>query len=277
MDSWAYHGRNTESRKPACALLKHPIGAGRPRAWPFGRIKLLPLLITREKMRSALLILGTLAALSVSVGGACVWESHGTASSYYPFKITIDSLEARGQLNVEEKEELFFLNIVNELILVIPKEVSEPSLKFRHREEKSPGASTIQNTIELNSNNPDILLCYFINPPYEEECKTEITTNRPLIRVWPQNLAKIASSAGVINQEVAVTVLSFELDGKIDGHQFLVEGRVIYDNTEQSQLEFFEKAKGSILKRVPGKIVPLAFAILLIVPFVWMGMKQSQR
>ncbi len=235
-------------------------------------------------MRSALLTLGTLVALSVFGSGACVSESHGTASSYYPFKIRIDSLEARGQLNVEEKEELFFLNIVNELILVIPKEVSEPNLKIRHREEKSPGASTIQNTIELNSNNPDILLCYFINPPYEDECKTEITTNRPLIRVWPQNLARIASSAGVLNQEVAVTVLSFELDGKIDDQQFLVKGRVIFDITEQSRLAFEEKVrsqtKGNGRGQAIGKLLPLAIAIVFImitVPIIWLVLRFKRR
>ena len=52
---------------------------------------------------------------------------------YSPFHIRIDSVEARGQLNVEEKEELFLLNKGDDLVLVIPK-VAFDRLRFRPRE-----------------------------------------------------------------------------------------------------------------------------------------------
>ena len=76
-------------------------------------------------MRNSLLKLCALAALTVLGSGAwlvaCGSEPHGGPMPYSPFKISIDSIEARGQLNVEEKEELFLLNKGNELILEIPK------------------------------------------------------------------------------------------------------------------------------------------------------------
>ena len=76
-------------------------------------------------MRNSLLKLGTPAALIVF--GSCVgfvacgshpWDQY---DPYTPFKIFVDSVEARGQLTVEDNEELFFLNKGNELILEIPK------------------------------------------------------------------------------------------------------------------------------------------------------------
>ena len=190
-------------------------------------------------MTNSLLKLGALAALTV-LGSAAGFFACGTSSpvseiGYYPFKISVDSLEASGQLTSREREELFFLRKGNELIFGIPKEVSEPRLKFRNF---SP---TIQNTIELKSNNPDILLCYFINTPYEDECKMDITTNRTLISIWPQNLRGLAYSAGVLDQAVAGTILRYELAGKIDDQPFSIMGRLIYDNTEQSRLAYDEK------------------------------------
>ena len=160
-------------------------------------------------MKNSLLKLGALAAVTVLGGGACVfWENHGTISTYSPFEIRIDSVDARGQLNVEEKALLFLLNKENELILVIPKESFDRGFSFRHSE-KSSGGPTIQNTIELRSNNPDILLCHWINPGEENEkfqCNTEITTNFPKIPIKGQNLWDLAKSAGVLDQRAVQTL-----------------------------------------------------------------------
>ena len=168
---------------------------------------------------------------------------------YSPFQIRIDSLEAHGQLIVEEKEDLFLLSKEDGLILVIPKEVSgRTRLQIRHREEYG-GPYAVQNTIELKSNNPDVLLCAFIKKlhEYHRECLTEVTTNQAIIEVTPQkNLEELAKSAGVLSQEVAATLFSFDLDGKIDGQRFLMKGRGVYDNTEQSKLAFYEKARDRV-------------------------------
>ncbi len=197
---------------------------------------------------------------------------------YNPFKIRIVSLEARGQLNVEEQEEQFLLNKENELILLITKTNEAPgsSIEFRNH----TGA-----TIELRSNNPDVLLCgRDVVPRKIHHCTTEITSPPPfnnLIIIRGQNLEDLAKAAGVLDKEVAQSLLSFDLDGKIDGQQFSAEGEVIYDNTEQSKLAFDpnyrSRARNQKIDSAIRKLFPLAIAIILVVPFIWLGMKKSQR
>ncbi len=128
------------------------------------------------------------------------------------------------------------------------------------------------------------MLCAFIKKleEYQRECQTEVTTNQAIIDVTPQNnLEELAKSAGVLNQEVAATLFSFDLDGKIDGQQFSMNGRGVYDNTEQSKLAFDpnyrSRARNQKINSAIRKLFPLAIAIILVVPFIWLGMKKSQR
>ncbi len=184
--------------------------------------------------------------------------------SYSPFHIRIDRVEVRDQLHVEEKEELFLLSIEDELILVIPKTtVSRPPyIDIRN----DSGA-----TIEIHSDSPHVLLC----GAYRAACKTEISTTDEFFRVQVPELKDLAKAAGVLNQKVAATLLSFALDGKIDGQEFLVEGRVTYDNTEQSQKEFWESQNKGVWKI--WMLLSLAVVVILVVPFIWFGIKKSQR
>ena len=74
-------------------------------------------------MRNSLLKLCALAALTVLGSGAgfvaCGSGDHPRPKhAYYsPFKISIDSIEARGELNVEEKKEHFLLNKGSEFLV----------------------------------------------------------------------------------------------------------------------------------------------------------------
>ena len=213
-------------------------------------------------MRNSLLKLGALAALTVLGSGAgfvaCSSEPRDQYEAYTPFKISIDSIEARGQLNVEDKEELFLLNKGNELILEIPKfeefgfrgftivgnqdRVFDQTLPLHER-------LVIDHIIQLKTDNPDVWLCHVIDLDINNassKCETEITTNLPIIDVRPQKLRDVAKSAGVINKDVADTILLLELDGKIDDQHFSIMGRVIYDNTEQSRLAYDEKIQAQV-------------------------------
>ena len=160
-------------------------------------------------MRIALLTLGALVAVTVLGGGAwlvlCGSAGHAAPSPYSPFEIRIDSVEARGQLNVEEQEELFLLNKENELVLVIPKEEFDGVWGFRSR--KKPNVrSIIQNTMELRSNNPNVLLCQFKGKEYG--CSTEITTNQPrTVGISGRDLWDLAKSAGFLDRMAVETLL----------------------------------------------------------------------
>ena len=211
-------------------------------------------------MRNSLLKLGTPAALIVF--GSCVgfvacgshpWDQY---DPYTPFKIFVDSVEARGQLTVEDNEELFFLNKGNELILEIPKyeEVGVRGLTILGKLDKYSDATlplhermAIDHFIRLSSNNPNVWLCRAIiineNTPVTECNSEEIITQTPIIDVDPRNLEDLATAAGVLNQAVAVTILHLELDGNVDDQPFLIRGRVIYDNTEQSRSAYDERIK----------------------------------
>lgn len=192
---------------------------------------------------------------------------------YSPFHIRIDSVEARGQLNVEEKEELFLLNKGDDLVLVIPK-VAFDRLRFRPREKGGGPYDYSQYTVELKSNNPDVLLRG--GEKRHSECETAVTTTVMRIDIKPQGLKDLATTAGVLDKkDVAATLLSFDLDGKIDGHQFSVEGRAIYDITEKSQMEFWESQNKGVWKI--WMLLSLAVVVILVVPFIWFGIKKSQR
>ncbi len=243
-----------------------------------------------------------LAALTVLGSGAwlvaCGSEPHGGPLPYSPFKISIDSIEARGELNVEEKEELFLLNKGNELILEIPKfeevglrgftivgnrdGVFDQTLPLHER-------LVIDHVIQFKTDNPDVWLCrsIIVNENTSTwECKTEITTNLPPIGVRPQKLRDVAKSAGVINKDVADTILLLELDGKIDDQHFSIMGRVIYDDTEQSKLAYEEKIRPELLEDLERArsqnrawarsqtlkgVTLFAFAIaIILVPIIWL-------
>ena len=164
----------------------------------------------------------------------CIISSDGFATSFRspsPFEITIEDIGGSGQVHIEEKNHLFFLKKGKDLILVIPKDepYGDEGITFRHKEHFY-GAFTIPNTIHLKSNNPNVLLCYWINPykaDQQYECKTEVTTNVAKIDVKPQKLSELAKMAGVLDRET--TILSFRLDGEVDGESFQVNGSVSYD------------------------------------------------
>ena len=233
-------------------------------------------------MRSALLKLGALAALTVFGSGACGWDNHGSSPIDSPFEIRIDSVDARGQLNVDEKAELFLLNKENELILVIPKEGFDRVYSFRHSE-KIFGGPPIPYAVELRSNDPDVLLCHWTNPSEKNQkfqCNTEITSNSPMISIKGQNLWDLAIAAGFLDQKAVQTLLSFELDGEIDGDQFLVKGRMIFDSTDQITFSAYnyrvrsQNARNQVL--IGGLL--LAFALVLVAT-IWLvfRLKRSRR
>lgn len=260
-------------------------------------------------MRNSLLKLGALALTVLGSGAwlvACGSEPHGGPLPYSPFKISIDSIEARGELNVEEKEELFLLNKGNELILEIPKfeefglrgftivgnqdRVTDQTLPLHER-------LVIDHVIQLKTDNPDVWLCRSVivnENTSRNECRTEITTNLPTIGVRPQKLRDVVKSAGVFNQGVADTILRLELDGKIDDQHFSIMGRVIYDDTEQSRLAYDEKIRPELedLERARSQnrdrvrsnalkgVTLFAFAIaIILVPIIWLvsRLRRSKR
>ena len=248
-------------------------------------------------MRNSLLILGALAVLAVLGSGvgfvACGshdWDDH---EPYTPFKIFVDSVEARGQLSVEDNEELFFLYKGNELILEIQKyeEVGTRGFKIfgnhdRVLDETLPidERMVIDHSIQLSSNNPDVWIRGRENRRISNKReRTELTTTTPQIHVHPLGLRGVAISAGVFDQAVAVTILRLELDGKIDDQPFSIMGRVIYDNTEQSRLAYDKKIQALLeaaaisraelrskqLNRQIRELLPFAIAIIMVVPIIW--------
>ncbi len=236
-------------------------------------------------MRNSLLKLCALAALTVLGSGAwlvaCGSEPHGGPMPYSPFKISIDSIEARGQLNVEEKEELFLLNKENELILGIPKEEFDGIFRFRHIE-KSSGGPPLPYAVELRSNNPDVLLCHWIKPrgkEWEFKCNTEITTNFPRILIKGQNLDELAKSAGFLDQRAVETLLNFDMDGKIDGQQFWAKGRILFDNTDQRAFASYEGARSQNARNQVLRGVLLFASALILVAIIWLvfRLKRSKR
>ena len=112
------------------------------------------------------------------------------------------------------------------------------------------------------------------NPGEENEkfqCDTEITTNFPKIPIKGQNLWDLAIAAGFLDQRAVQTLLSFELDGKIDGDQFLVKGRMIFDSTDQRAFSAYDNrvrsqnARNQVL--IGGLL--LAFALVLVAT-IWL-------
>ena len=230
-------------------------------------------------MRNSLLKLGALAALTLFGTASCAWVNHGSPVPYSPFEIRIDSVDARGQLNVEEKAELFLLNKENELILVIPKEGFDRVYSFRHSE-KSSGGPTIQNTIELRSNNPNVLLCHWTNPGENNEklqCNTEITTNFPKIPIKGQNLWDLTKASGFLDQRAVETLLSFELDGKIGGQQFLVKGRMIFDSTDQRAFSAYDRVRSQNARNQVLIGVLLFASALILVAIMWLVFRLKRR
>ena len=223
-------------------------------------------------MRNSLLKLCALAVLTVFGTAACAWDNHGSPSPYSPFEIRIDSVDARGQLNVEEKAQLFLLNKENELILVIPKEGFDLVYRFRQSENLF-GGPTIQNTIELRSNNPNVLLCHWTNPGEKNQkfqCNTEITTNFPMIPIKGQNLWDLAKAAGFLDQRAVETLLSFDLDGKIDGQQFLVKGRMIFDSTDPTAFSAYDRVRSQTAWNQGLRGVILFAFALILVAIIWL-------
>ena len=258
-------------------------------------------------MRNSLLKLCALVALTVLGNGAGFvacgphdWDDH---EPYTPFKISVDSVEAGGQLSVADNEELFFLFKGNELILEIQKyeEVGIRGFKIfgnhdRVLDETLPidERMVIDHIIQLSSNNPEVWIRGRENRRITNKReRTELTTTTPQIHVHPLGLRDVAISAGVFGQAVAVTIIRLELDGKIDDQPFSIMGRVIYDNTEQSRLAYDEKIQALLeaaainraeirsqqLNRQLKELLPFAVAAILIVATIWLvfRLKRSKR
>ncbi len=252
-------------------------------------------------MRNSLLKLGVLAALTVLGSGAwlvaCGSEPHGGPPPYSPFKISIDSIEARGELNVEEKKEHFLLNKGSELILLIPKyeEFGERGFEIVGDPDRVINTTlpddeilAIDHVIQLSSNNPDVSIRGWENRRIKNP--TELTTPNPRIEVRPLGLRDVAISAGVLDQGVAVTIICLELDGKIDDQPFSIIGRVVYDDTEKSRLavdqKFHVEMEAGAKRRAQIRsqqlnylILPFAIAIILLGSIIWLvfRLRRSKR
>lgn len=198
-----------------------------------------------------------------------------TSIAYNPFMFQIDRIEAHGQLSVEEKEDQFRLKKEQRTILEISKEGYWLPISIKRR---FGGLLGNRNDIQLNSNNPDVVVCYEKEGP----CRREFTRDIKRIRIRPSfdlDLKDLAKAAGVLDQEVRATLLNFDFEGTIDGQPFTVMGRIIYDNTAEAKSAFWEEIRSkqrvsNMLRRI-GK--PVAILMILVVPFIWLGMKKSQR
>ncbi len=254
-------------------------------------------------MRNSLLKLCALAALTVLGSGAgfvaCGSGDHPRPKhAYYsPFKISIDSIEARGELNVEEKKEHFLLNKGSELILLIPKyeEFGERGFEIVGDPDRVINTTlpddeilAIDHVIQLSSNNPDVSIRGWENRRIKNP--TELTTPNPRIEVRPLGLRDVAISAGVLDQGVAVTIICLELDGKIDDQPFSIIGRVVYDDTEKSRLavdqKFHVEMEAGAKRRAQIRsqqlnylILPFAIAIILLGSIIWLvfRLRRSKR
>jgi len=236
--------------------------------------------------------------LTIFIGGVLWLPNDSKAISflpYTPFKITIEKVEGSSSLlRVERNEESLLLSKDGKLILVIPQysEFGDEGITFRHRE-RSYGAEEVPNIIELESESSDIHLCHFINPYQENQeykCEQKIKTNIAEIDVkYSGNFEQLAETAGVAGKDVKTALLEFILNGKIDGEPFTVEGRIVYDNTEESRAQYRERIRDATeawerMNRIEGAIssplnlvlvIGLAIVLLLGSTFVVRKLKNK--
>ena len=133
------------------------------------------------------------------------------SKAYNPYKIKIDAIEPHGQLSVDKKEDKLLLKKEAKTILEIPKQGSY-SVTI-HRKGRFGGLLDSRNDIELESDHPEVRLCYNTGGL----CQLELTRDIDRIDVRPRDqlaLKDQARAAGVLDQKVAATLSSFVLKEK---------------------------------------------------------------